>query len=640
MWTTLDLLAGQPGGPGWVDGSLTAAHFASPWAITQDDAGRLLVADQHALRVVDVSLGQVTTLAGVYDLNGSADGIGAQATFNNPSGVAFASGALFVTDTENHTLRRVDVSTAAVTTVGGAAGQPGTLDATGADARFREPEGLAFDRASSTFFVGDTDNNTIRSVVFPSLAVSTIAGSAGTAGAMDGVGANASFSKPKAVALDGNGNPLVADAVNQSVRRVDVATGMVTTVAQFAGVPQGLAVDGTDVIVALGDDSIARVASDGTITTLAGSASARGFVDGAGADARFNSPAGLWNDGAGTLYVADNGNAVLRAISLSDATVRTVAGALSLGSSDGSADRARFSAVQGMASGEASVYVADTGNDTIRQIALSSGDVTTLAGSPGQPGFADGSLADARFNQPQGIAFDAATQTLYVADSKNRRIRRIDLRAGMVSTLLYAIVPGGGFTGFDMPSGIALDQGRLFVADYTDDVVVAIDLQAGQATVLAGTSGTPGNADGVGAHAAFYGPLGVTADGHGHLFVADDLNETVRQIDVASATVSTIGGEPVTPGSNDGTGGAAHFHYPSDVVTDGLGDVFVSDTFNNAIRQIQLSSDAVTTIVGAPTPTGVRLGPLPAQLSQPLALALTPSGDLLIASENSILRVH
>src|SRR4029077_9068833 len=111
-WTTLDVLAGQPGGPGWVDGSLVAAHFASPWAIAQDDAGHLLVADQHALRLVDVSAGQVTTLAGVYDVAGTVDGVGAQAQFNNPSGLAFTAGALFVTDTENHTLRRVDVSTA------------------------------------------------------------------------------------------------------------------------------------------------------------------------------------------------------------------------------------------------------------------------------------------------------------------------------------------------------------------------------------------------------------------------------------------------------------------------------------------------------------------------------------------------
>ncbi len=635
----LDVLAGQPGGSGWVDGTLTEAHFAEPWAFAGEDKGRLFLADRHVIRVIDRATGMVTTLAGDHGGAGARDGVGEQAAFNTPGGIALAGGTLYVADTENHAIRGVDLGSRAVTILAGAIGIPGAVDAVGTSARFREPEGLALD-AHGHLFVGDTDNNVIRMIALPSWAVTTIAGTPETAGTLDAVGAAARFNKPKGLAVDGLGHLYAIDGVNQSIREVDLATRAVSTLARFKALPQGIAIDGRDVLVSLGEHTIVRVAPDGAVQTLAGKAGARGFVDGAGPEARLNSPAGLWNDGAGTLYVADSGNAVVRTIALGGSNVTTYAGVRSAGGDDGAGAKARFSAPQGIVTDGAVVYVADTGNHAIRRVAFPSGEVTTVAGSVGTPGIVDGTLTEARFSQPEGLALDAGEQVLYVADTHNRKIRRIDLRAGKVTTLSFARAPGDAFAGFDAPSGLALDRGRLYVTDYANQVVVAIDLKKGTLAIFAGHYGGAGRADGVGGAAAFYGPKGIGFDGRGSLYVADDLNQTVRKIDIATATVSTLAGQPVSPGGGDGIGPAARFHYPMGIVADGAGDVFVADAFNDVVRRVDVASGAVTTVIGARAASGVRLGPLPAQLSKPSALALTPSGGLIVVSENALLLAH
>jgi DNA-binding beta-propeller fold protein YncE len=638
-WTTLDLIAGQPGGPGWVDGTLAAAHFADPWTFARDDQGHLYVADAETIRVVDIGAGTVATLAGVYRQIGAVDGPGAQAMFNKPSGLAFADGQLYVVDTENDTLRKIDVQSGVVTTIAGSPGLVGAVDAAGADARFSAPEGLARDRNGS-LYIGDTENNTIRKLDVQTGMVTTLAGSVGVRGNVDGMGTAAVLNRPKALAIDGAGNLSFIDSRNQSLRKVDLATGAVTTLTTFDALPLGIAIDGSDVLVSLTDQRIARVGNDGAVTPIAGGMGVKGLVDGIGGDARFDTPAGLLNDGAGMLYVADEGNQVLRAVALASGAVRTLAGAKSVGSADGTAMAARFSAPQGLAADDKTAYVADTGNHVIRAIALARGTVTTLAGATGQADRTDGTRSNARFNQPQGLALDAAAGQLYVADTNNRSIRRIDLRAGAVSTLAYTAAPGDSFAGLDKPSGLALAQGRLFVSDYTEHAVFAIDLKNARISTLAGTYGVPGRADGAGTAAAFYGPLGIAADAHGNLFVADDLNQTVRKIEIATAAVSTLAGQPVIVGSSDGSGVDALFHDPFGVAAYGAGDLFVSDFLNNTVRHIDVATGTVTTVVGTLVASGVRLGALPAQLAHPSALGLTPAGNLLIVSENSILLAH
>jgi sugar lactone lactonase YvrE len=618
---------------------LAAAHFAEPWALAGDGKGRIYLADRHIVRTIDLAARTVTTLAGDHRAAGARDGNGTAAAFNTPGGVAFAGKTLYVADTENHAIRTVDVESAAVSTFAGVLGVPGAVDAVGEGARFREPEGLALDDRGR-LFIGDTDNNTIRALALGTMAVTTVAGAPDTAGTTDAAGPAARFNKPKGLAVDRSGHLFAIDAVNESVRKVDTATRAVSTLARFTTLPQGLAMDGDDVLAALGDHRLVRIAPDGTVRALAGRSGAKGFVDGPGPDARFSAPAGLWNDGAGTLYVADSGNAVVRAVSLASSTVATFAGARSSGADNGAGSVARFSGPQGLAVDAHAVYVADTGNHVIRKIVLPSGEVTTLAGAVGTPGMADGALTEARFNQPQALALDATGDLLFVADTQNRAIRRIDLHAGKVSTVVFERKTGDAFAGFDAPSGLAVDEGHLYVSDYNDDIVVAFDRKKGKVSVLAGHNGVPGRADGAGAGAAFYGPVGLSLDGRGALFVADNLNETIRKIDLATSIVSTVAGHPVTPGNSDGVGASARFHYPRGVAADGAGDVFVTDSFNDSVRRVDLASGAVTTVAGTSDAAGVKFGPLPAQLTKPSAVALTPAGGMVLVSENAVLLVH
>src|SRR5207244_3849464 len=162
--------------------------------------------------------------------------------------------------------------------------------------------------------------------------------------------------------------------------------------------------------------------------------------------------------------------------------------------------------------------------------------VTTLAGAEGVAGFVDGAAADARFNRPAGLYNDGAG-TLWLADEGNAVVRSVALATGAVATVLGAnsagsldgtghearlfAAPGDKFSRFKTPAGLALDGGRLFVADVGSHVIVAIDLAKRQATLFAGQDGVAGNADGTGVHAGFYGPQALVSDGRGHLYVSD-----------------------------------------------------------------------------------------------------------------------
>jgi streptogramin lyase len=147
----------------------------------------------------------------------------------------------------------------------------------------------------------------------------------------------------------------------------------------------------------------------------------------------------------------------------------------------------------------------------------------------------------------------------------------------------------------------------------------------------------PGATDGDGTHARFYAPGGIVVDGRGSLFVADIANDMIRKIAIATGEVTTVAGARSVQGAVDGVGRAARFAYPSGVAVGGAGELFVADTNNDTIRRIDPESGAVTTVIGMAAVAGVRLGPLPAQLSAPAAPVVTDDGRLLFFSENSLL---
>ena len=333
-------------------------------------------------------------------------------------------------------------------------------------------------------------------------------------------------------------------------------------------------------------------------TTLAGSAGVNGSADGTALAARFNAPSGVAADGAGNLYVADTGNGTIRKITSAGAVLTLAGTAGTSGIADGTGGAARFAQPKSVAvDGSGNVYVADSGNSTIRKI-TPGGVVTTLAGTPGQSGYADGSGATAQFANPQGVAVDGAGN-VYVADSNSHTIRKIT-GSGVVTTLAGNGGIGGSADGtgnaarFYYPCGVAVDgTGNVYVGD-TNNYTVRKITPAGVVTTLAGAAGVNGSVDGTGSAAWFNAAQALAVDGVGNVYEADSNNYTIRKI-TSGGVVTTLAGAVSTIGSVDGTGSAAQFNYPSGVAVDGFGNVYVADKFNSTVRKGTSVSPVIAT---------------------------------------------
>ena len=304
-------------------------------------------------------------------------------THFKPKSVAVDSaGNVYFADTLKQVICRMEPS-GGIRIIAGQLGTTGSSDGTASQARFRYPRGIAVDTANN-IVVADAGNNTIRRIT-PDGVVTTVAGLAGPPGSADGAGNNARFSFPVSVAVDRLGNIFVADLCNCTIR---------------------------------------KVTSNGAVTTIAGQAGIAGSADGTGCAALFNFPISIAVDGMDNLYVADMMNNAIRKITTAG-LVTTFAGRLSYtsGDADGAGNSARFCHPCGVAVERTdNICVADSGNDTIRRITPGR-TVTTLAGISGQSGFTDGIGSAVRFWHPTALALDQPGN-LYVTDPGNAAIRK------------------------------------------------------------------------------------------------------------------------------------------------------------------------------------------------------------------------
>ena len=348
------------------------------------------------------------------------------------------------------------VSTWAGQTDASGMGLSGYADDVGTSALFNFPIGIVAD-TQGHLYVADSQNGLIRRVHTQTAAVLTWAGQKprlNTANS-DGTRLSATFSEPYGLSIDASGNLYVSDQTSDRIRCINAA-GVVSTLPDGSASPtpdnpdpgggltlynpSGVAVDASgQVYVADSQNHLIRqISPDGAVTILAGrldnaGAGLSGSADGAGSVAQFNNPLGLALDPAGRrLLVADTDNHLIRQIDLSSGSVSTLAGAAhpaagenAFGQADGSGTAARFYSPSGLAiDASGTVYVADTSNHLIRQI-TPAGVVSTLAGtSANDGGYQDGTGTAAEFNQPVGIALDPGGN-LWVADSQNHLIRRI-----------------------------------------------------------------------------------------------------------------------------------------------------------------------------------------------------------------------
>jgi streptogramin lyase len=648
-------LAGLPeAGGGSTDGSNSVARFSSPSGVTVDGAGNVYVADtgNHTLRKI-LPTGRVTTVAGLADSSGSADGTGGGAQFNKPQkAAADSAGNLYVVDSYNHILRKITPA-GMVTTLAGGVGVIGTNDGPGTEARFNYPLGVAVDGTGSVY-VADTYNHSIRKVT-PGGVVTTLAGSPGVLGTNNGIGTAAKFNHPWGLAVATNGTVYVADCYNHVIRKI-TAAGVVTT---FAGrmstsgsangsgtsarfyYPVEVAVGsgGTLYVVDYENSLIRKITSSGTVSTLAGTAGSSGSADGTGSAARFNLPFDVAADlNSGSVYVADSGNQLIRKIT-SAGVVTTLAGQIvSSGTNNGSGSAARFNYPSGAAvDGNGNVYIADYSNEVVRKISPA-GVVTNLAGKAGVTGTSNGTGTAARFNGPAGVAVDGSGN-VYVAEYQNHAIRKIT-PAGVVTTLAGRPGTSGTNNGtgtaarFTNPLGVAVDtSGTVYVGDSGNSAIRKIT-PAGVVTTLAGLIGTSGTNDGVGVAARFYSPEDVAVDGSNYVYVADAGNSCIRKV-APDGTVTTLAGLCGTSGSDDGTNSTARFNSPLGIAVDSAGNLFIGDSGNNVIRKIT-PDGVVTTIGGQAGTSGSTDGSgSQAQFDSPEGVAVDANGCVYVTDGNN-----
>lgn len=318
---TVTTIAGS-GLAGATNANGTAATFNAPSGIALYHAGNLLVADtlNHLLRKIAPN-GDVTTFAGDGS-PGSGNGNGTAASFFSPAALSVdTAGNAYVAQLDGGRIRKVTPSGDVTTFAGNSI--PGTVDGNGTAASFRDPSSVSID-PSGNLYVTEFSGNTVRKIT-PSADVSTFAGSGGASFA-DGMGLAASFNQPIASAVDAAGNIYVADLANHRIRKITPASAVTTfagsgtqgwddgvgTAASFAG-PSALAVDaeGNLFVIEL-SGLVRRITTAGVVSTIAGSPLVTGSADGVGPAASFGFALGLTVDAAGTVYVADTQNNLIR----------------------------------------------------------------------------------------------------------------------------------------------------------------------------------------------------------------------------------------------------------------------------------------------------------------------------------------
>jgi len=676
---------------GTADGSPTTARFTNLRRVTRAADGALYVSDGHRIRRVEKH-GKVSTVAG-QTTAGNIDGPVAVARFDDPHGLVWHDHlGLLVADRDNHRIRAVREHGEVKTVLGSSAG---STDGSEAVAKFNKPYGVAR-QDNNRLYVADYGNNRVRRIdrdpVTGLMTVSTWAGS--SYGYKNGKGTAAQFRRPSDIALDSQGNVFVADAANRRVRRIDpdrnvidiAGTGGYGSTDGGPGVgtfkyPFGIAIHplGGLLVVDAWNASIRQVTGiSRNIRTIAGKSGTPGFADGgvnsSGQSlARFADPRGIVVVDASTAYVTDGNNDRLRRLQLpsqcqdddpctatacsfkKECDTYTLAGCAAAGSC--SAPTWAFSRYAGHPSGYAghhdaaplssrfkspaavtadrhgNVFVADGLNYLIRRIPRQ-GNVATIAGKKGVKGNLDGIGTDAAFGDLWAIA--NTREYLLLADTTNRRIRRLHKGTREISTWLYKHPTTGAHAFGTLLLGMAVspDERTAYASDYHGHRVRVHAYGANPwpyAVVLGGASGS---VDGVategGAH--FKNPAGLAVDTSGRLYVADLGNHSIRRVEVGmdgKYTISTLAGG--VQGWADGTGAAAKFNTPRYLTVDAADTLLVSDFGNHVIRTVSQKGE-VATVIGKAGVKGAVFGAgSGARLEFPRGIATDPFGNVFVA---------
>lgn len=618
------------------DGVPATSSQIDPTTVAIDAAGNLYFEqfgidsssnpEHSSVRKVNAVTGVITTVAGGSRPDGfSGDGgpaVNAALGFHFGGGVAAdAAGNVYIGDTANNRVRRVDAVTGVITTVAGT----GTSGFTGdgglaTAAKISSPARLAVDAAGNLYF---GDGARVRRVDAVTGVVTTVAGTGTLGFSGDGGPATAAkLSGASGIAVDRLGNLFLAESVNHRVRRVDGVTGVITTVAGSA-TPGFFGVN------------LDFVGEGGPATA-----------------AVLGKPTGVAVDAAGNLTITDSASNRIVAVDGRTGLLRTVAGTggQSFGGEGGPVGQAAFSQPAAEvfdAAGNA--YLADAGNNVVRRVDALTGVVTTVAGT-GTAGFSgDGGLATAaRLKGVNGVAVDAAGN-LFLSDAGNSRVRRVDVATGVITTFagngasgaLTLNGDGGPATaaGVGTPVAVALDPaGNLLIASFFS--IRRVDARTGIITTIAGNGDSRFAGDGVPATATGITASALAVDPAGNVYFADAGNLRVRRID-ATGLVTTVAGSGRYGFAGDGgPATAAQFVAPAGLALDRDGNLFILDNFR--VREVYAATGILNTVAGGGPFSNAIPGPArDAILDTQNGLALDPAGDLhLVGKFGGLLRAY
>lgn len=657
-------------------GKAIQANLKFPRSIATDGQGNTFIVDAAHNRVRKIDrTGKITSVAGTGASGSGPDGGPAIATALDLfpfSGVTVdSSGSLLVTEAANGKVRRVDGQTGIISTIAGT-GQPGFSGDGGlaTSANLTAPSNTAVDSLGN-IFISDTRNNRIRRVDGQSRIITTFAGNGqANFGGDGGPATSASLNNPDKIAFDLNGNLLIADTNNHRIRMVDARTGIIRTIAgngraDFSGdggsptqaslnSPNSIAVTPNGNIL-IADTLNRRIRAidinQGIIVTIAGNGMPDNQGDNGPANrASIGRPEDIALDGAGNLLISDSENGQVRIVNRAG-MIKTLAGS-GQQNFGGDGRLALLANIDLLVDGGviidrlSNIFFIDQSNQRIRRIDARTGMINTVAGN-GQRGFSgDGGIAtQASLNSPKAIAFDTLGNLL-IADTFNNRIRRVE-QNGIIRT-----VAGNGQSGFSgdgaMAINASLDSPTAIAATLDGDILVATAnrirsiSRTGIITTMAGNGQRGFSGDGgLAANASFNNISSLATDRIGSLFVADRDNNRIRQVDLRSRMIRTVAGSGQRGFNGDGVALNTALANPTGLTVDVDGNVIFADSFNHRIRRLNVRNNAIKTLAGTKRGfDGDGEPALSARLNKPTGVAVNLEGDLVISdTDNNSIRV-
>lgn len=609
---TLSLLAGQPGGPGNVDGPSALASLGSAWSLTQDRAGNWLIADgtNNSLRKLTRDGVVSTVLGGVANIN--QDNVPTAFRVLSPRGVVVDStGSIFWLNNAGGQLLKLDTSGQVRLVAGG--GVSGLSPVSAADV-------ATVDQGSATALAIDGADNLYVAMTYgvrrvsPAGVMTTLAGRWPLSGATDGAGQDARFSSPAGIATDGQGNVYVAESSSGRVRKV-TPDGVVSTVASGLGRLTGIASDGTGVLFVtdVGAGVVRRIGRDGVVTAVTGS-------DGVLGNGSWPSH-GIALDGS-NIVVTDPVAGTLWSIAANGVAKSLIGSGAAEGLVDGDALSARFAGPSALAVDSSGVvYVADAGNNAVRAIDRT-GRVRTLFRA------SSGKASDVM----SGLAWDGSG-LLLIGDAFLSRVDAAGNRS-ILSSYASAYRDGAvGQSAFATPRQMVAVGSDVFVADAGNGLVRRIGAN-GVVTTLAGGNTQVQAADGQGFAASFGRLWGIAADPQGNLWLADNAYGTLRKV-TPQGMASTLALRSGTAAA--GVPAPVTLSNPQAMVADERGNLYVVSAGTNTIQKITPAGE-VTTVVGQDGKIGFVPGALPGVLNGPRGLALV-GRTLYISMQNAVVQV-